>query len=311
MSQYQVLLYYMYTPIENPDQFASEHTALCESLGLLGRIIVAAEGINGTVSGTVASTEEYMRVMHEDARFKDMVFKVDEADGHTFKRLSVRVKNEIVNFRLEEDVDPRRLTGQKLDPKRFHEMLQRDDVVVIDGRNDYEYEIGHFRNAIKPEVKAFREFPKWFEQHKDEFKGKKVLTYCTGGIRCEKLSGYLVREGLSEVYQLDGGIVTYSKDPEVRGHLFDGKCYVFDERIAVRVNYTDEDVVVSRCEHCGQSCDRYVNCGYLDCHRQHLCCEACEVEMRGFCSSECERAAKENDRVDPLVEHLQPSHSTT
>ncbi|GMA60539.1 rhodanese-related sulfurtransferase [Alicyclobacillus fastidiosus] len=305
MKDYQILLYYMYTPIEDPEQFARDHAALCESLGLLGRIIVASEGINGTVSGLVKSTEAYMQTMHADARFKDMVFKVDDSDTHAFKKLSVRHKPEIVNFHLHEDVDPRVETGKKLSPKAFHDMLQRDEVVVIDGRNDYEYEIGHFRKAIKPDVKAFREFPQWFEQHRDEFTGKTVLTYCTGGIRCEKLSGFLVREGLQDVYQLDGGIVTYSKDPEVRGHLFDGKCYVFDERIAVRINHTDEDVIVSQCEHCGKASDRYINCGYLDCHRQHICCESCEQEMRGFCSTECEAQAKANDRVDPLVVHLQ------
>ncbi|MFB5191070.1 oxygen-dependent tRNA uridine(34) hydroxylase TrhO [Alicyclobacillus fastidiosus] len=305
MKNYQILLYYMYTPIEDPEQFARDHAALCESLGLLGRIIVASEGINGTVSGLVESTEAYMQIMHADARFKDMVFKVDASDKHAFKKLSVRHKREIVNFHLDEDIDPRVETGKKLKPKEFHDMLQRDDVVVIDGRNDYEYEIGHFRKAIKPDVKAFREFPQWFEEHRDELAGKTVLTYCTGGIRCEKLSGFLVREGLNDVYQLDGGIVTYSKDPEVRGHLFDGKCYVFDERIAVQINQTDEDVVVSRCEHCDKACDRYINCGYLDCHRQHICCEDCERTMRGFCSAECEVQAKSNDRVDPLVLHLQ------
>ncbi|WAH38929.1 oxygen-dependent tRNA uridine(34) hydroxylase TrhO [Alicyclobacillus dauci] len=306
MQDYQILLYYKYTAIDVPEQFVKEHREFCESLGLRGRIIVAPEGINGTVSGPIKATQIYMDALHQDSRFSDMVFKIDPSEGHAFKKLIVRHKKEIVNLHLEHDVDPRLESGKRLSPKEFHEMLKREDVVVIDGRNDYEYEIGHFRNAIRPDVKAFREFPQWIEAHKDEFTGKTVLTYCTGGIRCEKLSGYLVRQGLRDVYQLDGGIVTYSKDPEVQGHLFDGKCYVFDERIAVKVNHTDEDVVVSHCEHCGEPCDRYINCGYLDCHRQHLCCESCEREWYGFCSHECEQEAKERDRVDPLVLHLQP-----
>lgn len=308
MQDYQILLYYKYTTIEDPEAFALEHDAFCRSLGLLGRIIVAKEGINGTVSGVKSATETYMKAMHKDARFADMVFKIDDSTGHAFKKLFVRPKSEIVHLKLEDDVNPSELTGQRLSPQAFHNMLMQEDVVVIDGRNDYEYELGHFRNAIRPDVKAFREFPDWIEAHKDELTGKTVLTYCTGGIRCEKLSGYLLRQGIENVYQLDGGIVTYGKDPNVRGHLFDGKCYVFDERISVQVNHTDEDVVIGKCEHCGEPTDRYINCGYLDCHQQHLCCEACDETWHGFCSEVCEREAKERDRVDKLVAHLQPSN---
>lgn len=310
-STYRILLYYKYVPIDNPEQFAGDHLEFCQSLGLRGRVIVADEGINGTVSGTWEATEHYMTVMHADDRFADMVFKEDPADRHVFPRMSVKVKPEIVHLGLHDKIDPNQLTGVHLKPREFYEMLQRDDVVVLDGRNDYEYDIGHMRNAIRPDVKTFREFPAWIREHKDELAGKKILTYCTGGIRCEKLTGFLLREGFDEVYQLDGGIVTYGKDPEVQGRLFDGKCYVFDERIAVRINQTDEDVVVGRCSHCGEPSDRYVNCGYLDCHRQHVCCEACEQRYRGFCSDDCREAAYRNDRVDPLVLHLQPSAFTS
>lgn len=303
--RHQILLYYKYVAIDNPVEFAEAHLQLCQSLRLLGRIIVAREGINGTVSGTFEDTVAYMEMMRSDERFADMPFKIDMSGSHAFKRISVRVKKEIVHLGLEEDINPNTLTGIHLKPTQFHDMLLQDDVVVIDGRNDYEYEIGHFRGAIRPDVQTFREFPAWIRDRKEEFQGKKILTYCTGGIRCEKLSGLLLREGLEDVYQLDGGIVTYSKDPTVQGHLFDGKCYVFDERISVRINHTDEDVVMGFCEHCGEPSDRYRNCGNLDCHRQHICCEACESEHKGFCSKECHDVAHENLRVDPLVKHLQ------
>lgn len=305
MNDYQILLYYKYTNIEDPQAFRLEHLSLCETLGLFGRIIVASEGINGTVSGTRRATDAYMKLMHDDDRFRDTVFKIDASDSHAFTRLSVRHKREIVHLGLHDDIDPRLETGQRLSASAFHDMLTEDDVVVIDGRNDYEYEIGHFRNAIRPDVKTFREFPSWIEAHKDEFVGKRVLTYCTGGIRCEKLSGYLVRQGLPDVYQLDGGIVTYAKDPDVRGHLFDGKCYVFDERIAVRVNHTAEDVIVSHCIHCGEASDRYINCGFYECHQQHVCCESCDHSHHGFCSEDCERQAICENRIDPRVLHLQ------
>ncbi|WP_134686613.1 oxygen-dependent tRNA uridine(34) hydroxylase TrhO [Brevibacillus migulae] len=284
---YRILLYYKYVPIENPEEFAAAHLQMCKDIGLKGRIIVAEEGLNGTVSGTIAQTDEYIAQLRKDPRFADMPIKIDEADGHAFKKMFVRHKPELVTWRLEEKVDPNRLTGKHLKPAEWYEMLQRDDVVVLDGRNAYEYDIGHFRGAIRPEVESSREFPEWIRENFSKFKDKKVLTYCTGGIRCEVLSGILLREGFEEVYQLDGGIVTYGKDPEVKGQLFDGKCYVFDERISVPINQV-EDVVVGTCYHCGKKEDRYVNCANPECNLQHIVCPECEIEHKRSCSKECE-----------------------
>lgn len=283
---YRVLLYYKYVHIADHEQFAAEHLQFCKELGLKGRILVAEEGINGTVSGTVEQTDDYMEAVHADPRFSDMVFKIDEAEGHVFKRLSVKPKKELVTFRLKENIDPNELGGKRLSPKEFYEHLQRDDVVVIDGRNDYEYDIGHFRGAIKPKVRTFREFPEWVRNNLSEYKDKKVIMYCTGGIRCEKLSGFFLKEGFKDVAQLDGGIVTYGKDPEVKGQLFDGKCYVFDERISVRINQV-ENKVVGKCYYCGKPEDRYVNCANPECHFHHICCEACEEKYKRSCSDEC------------------------
>ncbi len=283
---YRILLYYKYVQIEDPESFSVEHRDYCKSLGLKGRILVAREGINGTVSGTIEQTNAYMAYMHEHPLFRDLVFKIDDAPEHAFQKMFVRPKQELVTFRLEDDVNPNELTGTHLKPADFYQMLQRDDVVVLDGRNDYEYDIGHFRGAIRPEVESFREFPDWIRENMAEHKDKPVLTYCTGGIRCEKLSGFLMREGFKEVYQLDGGIATYGKDPEVRGKLFDGKMYVFDERISVPINQV-EPVVVGKCHHCGKPEDRYINCANDFCHKQHICCSECEEEHQMFCSDEC------------------------
>ncbi|HZG71668.1 MAG TPA: rhodanese-related sulfurtransferase, partial [Chondromyces sp.] len=145
MKPYRVLLYYMYVPIDNPEEFAAEHLTFCKELGLKGRILVAEEGINGTVSGTVEQTEQYMKAMKEDPRFAEMVFKVDEADDHAFKKMHVRPRKELVTLRLEDDVNPRELTGKYLSPKEFFEAMQDEDTIVVDARNDYEYELGHFR----------------------------------------------------------------------------------------------------------------------------------------------------------------------
>ncbi|WP_025026742.1 oxygen-dependent tRNA uridine(34) hydroxylase TrhO [Caldalkalibacillus mannanilyticus] len=284
--QYQVLLYYKYIPIENPEQFAKEHLKRCQELELKGRILVATEGINGTVSGTIDQTNEYMKIMHENPLFHDMVFKIDRTEGHAFKKMHVRPRKELVTFNLEDDVDPNQVTGAYLSPKEFYETLQNEDVIILDGRNHYEYEIGHFRGAIRPGVKSTREFPEWIRENLSQYKDKKILTYCTGGIRCEKLSGFLKKEGFSDVSQLHGGIVTYGQDPEVKGQLFDGKCYVFDDRIAVPINQV-EDIIVSQCSHCGQPADRYLNCADVTCDQRHICCEQCEPKYQRFCSSKC------------------------
>lgn len=295
---YRVLLYYKYVPIEDPVTFAQDHLAACKELGLKGRILVSDEGINGTCSGTIEQTDAYMNMMKADNRFADMVYKIDEAEGHAFKKMHVRPKQEIVHLGLEEDINPNELTGKYLSPKEFFEQMQAEDTVVIDARNDYEFDLGHFRGAIRPDIRNFRDLPEWIRENKEMFEGKKVLTYCTGGIRCEKFSGWLVREGFEDVGQLHGGIATYGKDPEVRGQLWDGQMYVFDERIAVPINQV-EHVVVGKDHFTGEPCERYVNCANPDCNDKILCSEKNEHKYLRSCSDEC--------RVHPrnryIVEH--------
>ncbi|MBN8252064.1 rhodanese-related sulfurtransferase [Priestia flexa] len=283
---YRVLLYYMYVPIENAEEFRDEQFALCEELELKGRILVASEGINGTVSGTVEQTNRYMEVMKQDPRFSEMVFKIDEADEHAFKKLRVRHRSELVTLRLENDINPLETTGNYLSPKEFFEAMQQEDTVVIDARNDYEFDLGHFRGAVRPDIRNFRELPDWIRENKEMFEDKKVLTYCTGGIRCEKFSGWLKEEGFEDVSQLHGGIVTYGKDPEVQGELWDGQCYVFDERISVPVNQK-EHVIVGKDHFDGQPCERYVNCANPACNRKILASEENEHKYLRSCSHEC------------------------
>ena len=182
---YHVLLYYQFVRIDDPEAFADNHRALCESLGLRGRILVAPEGLNGTVSGTVAACDAYRSAVSSDPRFAEMVFKVDEG--------------EVVAFRAVLPSKPSEITGKRLTPKQWPEFLQRDDVIVLDGRTDYEYDIGHFRGAIRPDVESFREFPEWIRTYLKDAKDKPILTYCTGGIRCEKLTSFMIRDGFQEV----------------------------------------------------------------------------------------------------------------
>lgn len=280
MSQkpYRVLLYYMYVPIEDPEEFAREHKAFCNELGLKGRILVANEGINGTVSGPVEQTDRYMEAMKQDPRFAEMVFKIDEADGHAFPKMKVRARPELVTLRLEDDVNPNEITGKYLEPKEFYERLQDEDTIVLDARNDYEYDLGHFRGAIRPDIENFRDLPNWVRENKELLGDKKIITYCTGGIRCEKFSGWLVKEGFEDVAQLHGGIVTYGKDPEVQGQLWDGQLYVFDDRIGVPVNQK-EHVIVGKDYFTGEPCERYVNCANPACNKKFFALKKTSINI--------------------------------
>ncbi|AQQ54385.1 oxygen-dependent tRNA uridine(34) hydroxylase TrhO [Planococcus lenghuensis] len=283
---YNVLLFYKYVPIEDPETFAAEHLEVCKELGLKGRILVGHEGINGTCSGTIEQTEKYTDMLKADPRFSDIVFKIDETDGHAFKKMHVRFRNEIVNLSLEDDINPNELTGNYLEPEEFYKKMQDENTIVLDARNDYEYDLGHFRGAIRPDIENFRDLPKWVEENREMLEGKEVLTYCTGGIRCEKFSGWLKREGFDNVGQLHGGIVTYGKDPEVQGKLWDGQLYVFDERIAVPVNRV-EHVIVGRDHFTGEPCERYVNCANPECNKKILASEENEYKYMRSCSDEC------------------------
>jgi len=291
-TEYLCLLYYAFVPVDDPEALVRAQEILCRELGLRGRILVATEGLNGTVSGTRESCEEYMRVVHTDLRFASMSFKIDVVDGHVFRKLFVRVKKEIVTFRSETPINPSQQTGKHLSPKEFYERLTDPNVVVVDGRADYEYDIGHFEGAIRPDIATFREFPEWIKKNIPDAKDKTILTYCTGGVRCEKLSAYLMAEGYNDVYQLDGGIVTYGKDSEVKGALWKGRCYVFDERVAVEINADPNRVIVGRCRHCGEPTEEYVNCANHECHEQHLSCPYCQVAFNQSCSIACMTAPR-------------------
>lgn len=284
--KYQVLLYYQYVRIDNPEAFAKVHLEMCRSLNLKGRILVAEEGINGTVSGTIQDTEKYMELMHADERFKDILFKIDASEGHAFKKMHVRPRPEIVSLKLEDDINPLEITGNYLSPKEFKEALLDEDTIVIDARNDYEYDLGHFRGAVRPDIRVFRDLPQWIRDNKEQFMDKRIVTYCTGGIRCEKFSGWLLKEGFEDVSQLKDGIAKYSRDEETRGELWDGKMYVFDERISVPINHVNP-TVIGKDWFDGTPCERYVNCGNPECNRQILTSIENEDKYVRGCSAEC------------------------
>ena len=290
MSNYRVLLYYNYVTINDPEAFKDEHLAYCKKLGLKGRIYVSQEGINGTVSGTVEQTNQYMEDLTSQTGFEDTNFKIDEADHHVFKKMKVKNRKEIVSLHLEDknkssDIDPNTLTGRHLEPEEFREALLDEEVIVLDARNDYEYDVGHFRGAVRPDIKAFHELPQWIKDNKELFMDKKVVTYCTGGIRCEKLSGWMLREGF-DAAQLKNGIHNYSTDPKTQGDLWDGAMYVFDERLTVPIN-KHEHIIVGKDWFDNQPCERYVNCANPQCNKQIICSQENEDKYLRGCTELC------------------------
>lgn len=281
MHAYQVLLYYIYTPIENAEEYRDLHHKYCVENNLLGRIIVSEEGLNGTVSGTIEDSQNYMAWLHADPRFASIDFKVENTPDHTFQKLHVRLKNEIVNSDL--PVDPLKQTGKHLEPAEFKALKDEEDVVLIDMRSNYEHSVGKFKNAISFDMENLRELPDHMKEI-EHLKDKKVITYCTGGIKCEKASAYLLDQGFKNVYQLHGGIIKYGI--EEGGEDFEGKCYVFDNRLAVEVNKVNPKTI-SKCHICQAECDRMVNCANPECNNHVAICANCLLEMEGACKEEC------------------------
>ncbi len=297
---FQVLLFYKFVRLENPAAIADAQRELAKGLGLRGRILIASEGLNGTLSGTVEATERYMEATRNLPEFADLVFKIDPAEDHVFPRLAVKVRDEIVT--LGEPLEHPEQTGPFLEPAEWREMLKHPDALILDIRNDYEYEIGHFEGAIRPDVQSFKEFPEWLDKTLEGRQDRPVLTYCTGGIRCEKLTAYLAGKGVPNVFQLHGGIIAYGKDPETRGAGWQGECFVFDDRVTVPIN--PEAKPVANCLHCAAPTSRYQNCAAVDCNRMYVCCAACEEVHAHSCSPECEIAPRRREPRTRLAPDL-------
>jgi UPF0176 protein len=293
MAKYNTLLYYCYSTINDAEQFAADHLKFCKSLGLVGRIIVADEGLNGTVSGTVEACKAYMDAVHADDRFKHTDFKIDEVDELSFVKMHVRYKAEIVHSGLRNPkiINPQVKTGKHLEPKDFLAMKDQDDVVILDVRSNYEHSLGKFKNAVTLDIENFRDFPAKINELA-QYKDKKILTYCTGGIKCEKASALLLHEGFENVYQLHGGIIKYGK--EAGGEDFEGKCYVFDNRLSVDVNSVNP-VVISTCFNCGKTTDKMINCANPECNEHITQCNECGIAMEGCCSDACKEHPRKRE----------------
>jgi UPF0176 protein len=266
-----VILFYKYVAIAAPERFAAEQRALCSSLGLKGRVLIATEGINGTLAGPAEAVNTYVSVLHGDTRFADVEFKTSTGDANTFPKLVVKVRREIVTL----DAGPLSPDREnQLSPAEWKRMMEEDpDAVLLDVRNRFESEAGRFEGAVLCEIENFRDLPAYVDKL-ESLKNKKVLMYCTGGIRCEKASALLRSRGFKDVFQLHGGIVTYQE--QFGNEHWQGECFVFDQRMTVRV---EEGLVqIGRCAHTGRPTSRFVNCLHDPCHKLFILAEETEQE---------------------------------
>lgn len=279
MELQKIILYYGFTPIADPEAVRLWQRNLCESLGLKGRILISKHGINGTLGGDMSAVKKYVRQTKEYAGFKKIDFKWSDGLGDDFPRLRVRVRDEVVTFGAPNElvVDENGVVGGgvKLKPQQVNELVAKrgDDVVFFDGRNAFEAKIGRFKNAVVPEVETTREFVNELESGKyDHLKDRPIVTYCTGGIRCEVLSSVMKNRGFKEVYQIEGGIVRYGERFGDAG-LWEGSLYVFDNRM--NVDFSPEAKVIGECEACGGKTKTFHNCSSLACKDLILLCEDC------------------------------------
>ncbi|MES2668550.1 MAG: rhodanese-related sulfurtransferase [Patescibacteria group bacterium] len=279
----QVLLFYKYVTVEDPETFSSWLRDLATEHGLLGRILVAEEGLNGTVEGSEEDTEAFATALLEDERFSDMQVKRSAGNGNAFPKLSVKVREEIVGTRFPKQVDPRVRTAPRIAAEELRSWYENGkEFVIVDMRNDYEYRSGHFKDSVNPGLENSRDLPGALPKL-DHLKDKTVLTVCTGGVRCEKMSALLLEEGFADVYQLDNGIHGYME--KYPGQDFEGALYTFDDRKTM--DFGGDRDVVGRCTLCAAPAELYANCANDLCHDHFIVCETCSGGRSVFCSAAC------------------------
>ena len=283
---YQILLFYSYAKILDPSKFKSHHHLFCINNNIKGRIIISKEVINGTVSGLIEDCDNYIKELISKKIFSDIDFKVEPYHKNVFKKINVRIKNEIVNSGLiKKKILQNR--GKYINPSDFKKIINNkpEDVTVLDVRSNYEHNIGKFKDAMTLDIDNFREFPSKINEIKKKIKKKnKIITYCTGGVKCEKASGFLKENGFENVYQLHGGVIKYGI--EEGGEDFEGKCYVFDDRIVKDVNKVNPEVI-GKCYVTGEKTDKMVNCANVLCNKHFPLSENGAKKYKGCCSKDC------------------------
>lgn len=285
MSQNRIVLFYAFTPLPDPEAIRLWQRSLLEQWGLRGRVLVSRDGINGTAGGPIAAVKQYVKATRGYPAFKAMDVKWSEGSAEDFPRVSVKVRPEIVSFGAPGEL---RVTedgvvggGRHVKPSELHELVDSkraagEEVVFFDGRNAFEAQIGKFRNAVVPDVATTHDFIRELDSGKyDGLKDKPIVTYCTGGVRCEVLSSLMLNRGFREVYQLEGGIARYGEEFGDRG-LWEGSLYVFDRRM--HLEFTPEAVSIGTCVGCQAPTNKFENCANPACRNLRLFCAECSAD---------------------------------
>ena len=279
----KVILYYIFTPLSDPAAIKIWQKNLCQTLNLKGRIIISPHGINGTLGGEMNDLKKYIRQTRSYEGFAKMKFKWSQGTGNDFPKLSVKVRAELVAFGYPNEIkiDKNGVVGggKHLKPAQVDELVAKhgDDVVFFDGRNAYEAKVGRFKNAVVPQVETSRDFVQEIESGKyDHLKDKPVVTYCTGGIRCEVLSSVMKTRGFKEVYQIEGGIVTYGKELGDDG-LWEGALFTFDNRMSIE--FSEKSKSIANCGKCNAPANRFYDCPKPPCNALSLLCAKCAEKM--------------------------------
>jgi UPF0176 protein len=283
MDQAKVILFYAFTPLKDPEAVKVWQRNLCKSLNLTGRIIISPHGINGTLGGNMSDLKKYVKESKTYAGFNKIAFKWSDGTGKDFPKLSVKVRPELVAFGYPDEikVDENGVVngGVHLKPYEVDKLVAErgDEVVFFDGRNAYEAKVGKFKNAVVPNVESSRDFVNEIESGKyDHLKEQAIVTYCTGGIRCEVLSAVMKNRGFKEVYQIDGGIFTYGQKFRDKSH-WEGSLYTFDNRMSIE--FSEKSKKIAICEKCNASAYRFYDCPKVPCNSLNLLCENCAENM--------------------------------
>ncbi len=281
------LSFYQYAKIEDAELFRDELYRTWEKYRVFGRIYVATEGINAQLSVPEPQFEAWKGALHgidflEGVRLN---IAVDD-DGKSFYKLKIKVRSKILADGLEDETFDVTNKGKHLSAEEFNQLTEEKDTVIIDMRNHYESEVGHFENAVCPDVDTFRDSLPIVEEILEGKEDKNIVMYCTGGIRCEKASAWFKHRGFPKVHQLEGGIINYAREVEKKGleNKFKGKNFVFDDRLGERIS----NEIISECHQCGKSCDTHTNCANDACHLLFIQCEACAGKFDACCSVECQ-----------------------
>jgi len=286
------ILFYKYIELDNLEELRKNLFDLAKQLNLLGTVLLAQEGINGCLSGAKENTSRFINEMKKDSRFNDIDFKEGIAEKHTFRKFAVRIRPEIVTCKFNADIKNK---APYVEPKKLEEWLDNEEgIIIVDVRNKYEYEIGHFKNALELPMDVHREFPKAvsaIEKHKN----KKIVTCCTGGVRCEKASAYLKEHGFNNVFQLHGGIIKYGL--EVGNDHWEGKCLVFDTRGAIDIDPKNQSDPITQCILCNIPSGQYANCAVKSCDKRFIACDKCLDVLEGCCSKNCRHHLQKKETI--------------